>query len=153
EGFVFQAALDVRADAPFVARPNLRGLASDDRDERIADLQYADACEFAVGHGVATRAALDDDCCCRLVETRWIPSAEVERVAPADIPGVELGMEALAKLADAAEAKAKLSALVTSYRAWIEAQRQKVPDRPKQRRETALDLLDQAGVAAERIEA
>lgn len=153
EGFVFQGALDVRADTPFVARPNLRGLATDDRDECIADLQYADVCEYAVGHGVATRATLDPDGHCRLVETRWIPSAEVERVDAAKIPGIELQMENLAKLADVAEAKAKLSGLVVAYRDWIAGQRGKVPDQPKQRNATALDLLHQAEVAAGRIEA
>ena len=49
--FAFQAALEVRCDQPFVPRPNLRGLESDDWDERVADLQYRDVCEFAVGHG------------------------------------------------------------------------------------------------------
>jgi hypothetical protein len=46
ESFLFQGALETRADAPFVPRPNLRGLAADDRDECIADLQFADACEY-----------------------------------------------------------------------------------------------------------
>ena len=39
-----------------MARPNLAGLASEDWDERVADLQYRDCFEWAVGHGVATRA-------------------------------------------------------------------------------------------------
>ena len=50
--FAFQAALEVRSEQPFVPRPNLRGLESDDWDERVADLQYRDICEYAVGHGV-----------------------------------------------------------------------------------------------------
>jgi hypothetical protein len=36
--FAFQAALEVRCEQPFVPRPNLRGLQSDDWDERVADL-------------------------------------------------------------------------------------------------------------------
>jgi hypothetical protein len=40
--FAFQAALEVRCEQPFVSRPNLRGLESDDWDERVADLQYRD---------------------------------------------------------------------------------------------------------------
>src|SRR5262249_19630032 len=124
--FAFQAALEVRCAVPFVARPNLRGLESDDWDERVADLQYRDACEYAVGHGIATRAVLDEKFDCREVHTRWIPSAEVERVAPAAIEGVELAMEELARLPDAAAASAKLSALVTHYRAWIERQKANV---------------------------
>ena len=152
-GFAFQAALEVRCPQPFVSRPNLRGLESDDWDERVADLQYRDVCEFAVGHGISTRAILDAECSCREVHTRWIPSAEVERVAPSPIEGVELGMEKLATLADGGAAKAALSGLVSHYRAWIGRQESDVPAKPKCRQETATELLSRAGVAAGRIEA
>jgi hypothetical protein len=151
--FAFQAALAVRCEQPFVSRPNLRGLESDDWDERVADLQYRDVCEFAVGHGVATRAVQDDRCECREVHTRWIPAAEVERVAPAPIEGVELAMEKLATLPDAAAAKASMGALVSHYRAWLGQQQAHVPAKPRCRKETATELLSRAGVAADRIEA
>ncbi|HEX5270763.1 MAG TPA: DISARM system helicase DrmA [Gemmataceae bacterium] len=150
--FAFQAALEVKCDCGFVARPNLRGLDSADRDERVADLPYRDVCEHAVGHGIATRAVIDAEGRCAEVHTRWIPSAEVERVAPAQIEGVELGMEELARLPDGSAAKAKLSPLVAHYRAWIKKQRTQAPTNPKQRADTAADLLNQAGVAAGRIE-
>jgi hypothetical protein len=151
--FAFQAALEVRCDEPFVSRPNLRGLESDDWDERVADLQYQDVCEFAVGHGVSTRAVLDEEGRCREVHTRWIPAAEVERVAPAPIEGVELRMEQLATLPDAAAARTALSALVTHYRDWLVRQKANVPAKPRRRKETATELLSRAGVAADRIEA
>jgi hypothetical protein len=151
--FAFQAALEVRGEQPFVPRPNLRGLESDDWDERVADLQYRDVCEYAVGHGISTRAVLDQTCCCREVHTRWIPAAEVERVAPSPMEGVELAMEKLAALPDAAAAKASLSSLVTQYRAWIEKQKANVPAKPKRRNETGTELLSRAVVAANRIEA
>src|SRR5205814_9165491 len=102
--FAFQAALEVRCEQPFVSRPNLRGLESDDWDERVADLQYRDVCEFAVGHRVSTRAVQDDKCVCAEVHTRWIPAAEVEPVAPARIEGVELARDELAGLPDATAA-------------------------------------------------
>ena len=151
--WAFQASLEVRAEVPFVARPNLRGLDSNDWDERVADLQFRDACDYAVGHGISTRAVLDDKCDCREVHTRWIPSAEVERVAPADIEGVELRMEELASAANAAGLEKSLAGLVTRYRAWIEAQKAKAPGKPKNRKETSDELLNQAGTAARRIEA
>lgn len=50
QGFAFQAQLEIRSEHSFVARMNLRSLESDEWDERVADLQYHDACEFAVGH-------------------------------------------------------------------------------------------------------
>jgi len=151
--WAFQAALQASCEHAFVPRPNVRGLESEDWDERVADLQYRDVCEFAVGHGVSTRAVLDDKCDCREVHTRWIPAAEVERVAPSMIDGVELEMEKLAQLSDGAMAKAKLSALVAHYRTWIDQQKANIPASPKGRANTAAELLSRAGYAAKRIEA
>ncbi len=152
-GFAFQAALQVGSEVSFVPRPNLRGLESGEWDERVADLQYHDACEYAVGHGVATWAEMGSAGDCRTVHTRWIPSAEVERVAPAPIQGVELRMEELAALPDAATASSKLLGLATHYRKWIGEQAANVPAKPKPRKETAQQLLHNAGHAAKRIEA
>src|ERR1022692_2193890 len=42
KAFAFQAQLEIHSDMPLVARPDLRGLASDDWDDRVADLQYRD---------------------------------------------------------------------------------------------------------------
>ena len=151
-GFIFQAALELRAEVPFVSRPNVRGLNEEDWDERVADLHYRDVCEYAVGHAVSTRADLCENEC-KVVRTSWIPTGEVERVAPADIPGVELGMESLAALADGTDAQAKLGPLVTGYRAWIDVQEEKVPTSPEKRKKTGEDLLNKARIAANRIAA
>ncbi len=150
--FAFQTQLTVEADRPFVPRPNPRGRDGNDADERIAELQYRDAMEFAVGHGTATRSVLDDSGLCRRVETTWMPQAEVERVKPAEIPEVELGMEALAAVPDVATLRAALAPLPSRYRSWIEVQRQSAPqDEPQA--EVAVDLLQGATRAASRIEA
>lgn len=152
EAFIFQAELEVTGDQPFVARPNLRSLESNDWDERVADLQYRGICEFSVGHSVSTAADIDD-CECRTVRTCWIPDAEVERVAPAQIDGVELRMEELASLKDGNDAKEKLGNFVTKYREWIDEQRVSAPTSPPRRKETSDLLLQRAGLAADRIEA
>jgi hypothetical protein len=128
------------------------GLEDDDWDERLGDLQYRNAFEFAVGHGVATRTVLDAEGRCRTVRTCWIPQAEVEHVAPSPIDNVELRMEALAELADGADAKQKLAKLVNSYRAWNEAQESKVPPTPAPRKQTAEELIRRSRIAADRIE-
>jgi hypothetical protein len=151
EAFAFQTQLEVGSAEPLVPRPNLRSLMSSDSDERVADLQYRDACEFAVGHSVATEAVIDE-CICRHVRTCWIPEAEVERVAPAPINGVELSMDALAQLASVEDARAKLGSFVDQYRQWINRQRATMPSSPARRRETAEELLRLAGIAADRIE-
>lgn len=149
--FAFQVELELHSSAPFIARSNVRGLQSNDGDERIADLQYRDVHEWAVGHGVATEAVLQG-AACRVVRTCWIPRAEVERVEPALLGDVELQMEELAKLADADSARARLGGLVTSYRAWIEQQRSaRVAE--TRRQEVTDELLRRAGLACDRIDA
>jgi Helicase conserved C-terminal domain len=150
--FVFQAQLRVQCDEPLVARPNLRGFDSNDWDERVADLQYHDAYECAVGHGVSTFTPINTNGKCHQAFTCWIPTAQVERVAPADIPNVAIGMEELAELADVAEARKKLSPLVTQYRDWLTNQSAKVPNQTN-RAETAKILKDRATVAGNRIQA
>ena len=151
QAFAFQAEMEIHSQQPLVPRPNLRSLESDDWDERVADLQYRDACEFSVGHSVATHSVVEDGQC-RTVRTRWIPQAEVERVAPAPITGVELSMDALAKLADGADAQAKLGGFAAQYRDWIAQQRKKAPTSPTKRKETSDELLNRAGIAADRID-
>jgi len=146
EAFAFQAGLELHADRPFLARPDARGLMSDEWDENVADLQYRDVGEYAVGHNVA--AAGDE----HKVWTCWIPEAEVERVAPAEIQGAALAMDDLGALVDGADAIAKLMPLVHRYREWIEKQGSKVPTAPQKRVQTGQNLLNNAKVAADRIE-
>lgn len=150
--FAFQTFLEVCSDQPFVPRPNLRSVESDDWDERVADLQFRDVCEFAVGHSVSTEAVVDAQCQCRAVRTSWIPQAEVERVAPTKIEGVELSMEKLAQLADHAAARGALSQLVASYKSWIEDQVRVLTKLSARRREIAEELLRRAKHAASRID-
>ncbi|CAN5337015.1 DISARM system helicase DrmA [soil metagenome] len=148
----FQLLLEVRSEQALVARPNLRSLMSDDPDERVADLQYRDAFEYAVGHAVSAEADMDTSGKCHSVRTCWIPRAEVERVAPAPIAGIELSMDALGQLKDGQEASAKLGNLVTEYRKWINQQLKTAPSTPARRHEVAVELMNRANVAAGRIQ-
>jgi hypothetical protein len=153
QAFAFQTSLEVSSEAPFVARPDPRSMHSEDWDERVADLQYRDVCEYAVGHNVATEAVLDDQCHCRIARTCWIPSAEVERVAPPnEIPGVTLGMDELSVLADHADAQANLGAMVAKYRDWLEGQAKVIPKLPARRAQVAEELIQRARHAARRIQ-
>jgi hypothetical protein len=151
EAFAFQTQLEVSCEEGFVPRPDFRSLESDDWDERVADLQYRDVCEYAVGHNVATEV---DHCDghCRCVRTCWLPQAEVERMAPAELKGVELSMDRLAGLADGNDARKQLQPIVTDYRAWIDLQEKQAPGSPLRRKETGQELLARARVAANRIE-
>lgn len=122
--YAFQVRLALHCEAGFVARPDPRGgHVQQEWDQRVADLHYRDCFEFGVGHGVSAEACTDAGGRCGCVRTTWIAEAEVERVAPQRIPDVELGMEALGQIRDAADVRAKLSPLVAHYRGWIERQR------------------------------
>ena len=151
EAMAFQVRLRVRGERPFVVRPDLRSNRSEDWDDRVADLQYRDLCDFAVGHGIATLPRIGDDGTCREVSTCWIPESEVERVEPSRVSNVELEMEQLAALTDAGDARAKLGVFASAYADWIEAQRARLPDDPH-RRETGEELLQRARLAPSRIE-
>jgi hypothetical protein len=155
EAYVFQVTLQLESEAPFVARPDLRGVISSDPDERVADLQYRDAFEYAVGHGVSARAHLEKNGGCRSVETAWIPRAEVQRTehrpAPAD---ATLEMEKLANVQNATEAESLIGPLIRAYREWIA--QQSIPtgssSMEKRRADVATKMLSRAGVVADRIE-
>jgi hypothetical protein len=155
--FAFQAEIELRCAQAFVPRPDLRDAfareAGGDWDERVADLQYRDVFEFAVGHGISAHALKETDGSCRAIETTWVPRAEVERVSPAQLPeDVELRMEELGKLASADEASAKLSPLVAFYRTWMQEQR-RLQGLDEHRMAIARDLLVEAEHCAARIEA
>ncbi len=152
ERFIFQAGLAVKATEPLILRPNLKGHATDEWDERLADLQYRDVYVYSVGHGVATHAEVDALGTCHTARTCWIPSAEVERVAPARIANVELLMDTLAELADGAAAHTALAPFVKQYREWITDQKKVLPSLTPKRREMAEALFQRAGTAAKRIE-
>jgi len=149
--YAFQPELEVRSDRPFVPRPDLRGAQAAEWDEQVADLHYADTPEYATGHGVSAEWEVVD-AACRLLRTAWIPSAEVEKTATVDPPGVELSMQALGALADGAAVEAALRPLVSQYRAWILDPRRGIDTLQGARRETATELLRFADLAAGRIE-
>ena len=118
--YVFQPELQVLGRRPFIPRPDLRGTRAVRWDDQVADLHYADTPSYATGHGVsADWEILDGDC--RLLRTAWIPRAEVEKTVTAEVPGVELAMEALGSLPDGAAAESALRPLVEQYRAWVQA--------------------------------
>ena len=151
EAFVFQVELEIHGDAPFVPRPNLATLESDEWDQLVADIQYRDTCEFSVGHAISTEAVVEDGRC-DIVRTVWIPSSQVERVAPASIHGVELRMDVLSELTSGEDAKAKLDPLIKHYREWIEEQSSALNQLSSRRKETCEELIKNAKFASKRIE-
>ena len=149
--YAFQPEIEVRGDQSFVPRPDLRGARAADWDEQVADLHYADTPEYATGHGVSGEWEIVNGAC-HLLRTAWIPSAEVEKTATFDPPGVELAMETLGRLVDGRAAETALRPLVAEYRAWLENRRWEIQALQGTRRDTAEELLRFAGIASDRIE-
>ena len=150
--YAFQAEIEVRTDKGFLPRPDLRAAHAGEWDDRVADLHYADTSEYATGHGVSAEWELVDGEF-RSIRTAWIGTAEVEKTATANVPGVELSMEALGRLDDGTAAEQALSPLVARYHEWIEARRQEITTGQwhGDRRDTAGQLLHDARIAADRM--
>ena len=149
--YAFQTSLIIHTDYSLVPRPNLRGRDGEDWDENVADLQYRNDYEYAVGHNVSAIAIAHPHDGCQEVHTAWIPTADVEKVVPHQID-IELGMEALAAAPTAAVLRGMISPMVDAYAAWIDQQRVKCPTEPR-RSDIAQDLLQRGGIAKERIAA
>lgn len=119
--FAFQTSLSLECTEGFIPRSDPRGGESIDWDEAVASVQYRDEYEFAVGHNVSVIAKSEGKSCTKICTT-WIPTAEVARVAPAYIPGIELSMEALASANDAVTLRQMVGPMVTAYESWITKQ-------------------------------
>jgi hypothetical protein len=138
--YVFQPEIEVHSVRGFVPRPNPRGSRATEWDDEVADLHYADAPEYATGHGVSADWRLTNSRCHQL-NTAWIPSAEVEKTVTRDIEGVELSMDILGMLETGTAAETALGSLVVAYREWISERRKDVASLTGKRRETAEELL------------
>ena len=147
--FAFQVEMSVEVDRPLVPHPNPRGFDSEDWDERLADLHYRDVTEYAAGYNVSTSAEVAGGQC-RRVRTEWMPQSAVGPTEPAQIDGVEFGMESLGLLADGATAMQMLSPLVTHYRDWIDGQSAGSHVLSGRRKEVANELVARARRAADR---
>lgn len=150
--YVFQPELSLHTLQPFVARPDLHGQNSDDWDEKMADLQYRDVVEYAVGHNIAATALRDESGGCCEVCTAWLPMADVEKVVPRELPNVELGMEALAATESAQVVREKVGPMLTAYAEWLTNQANHAPTEP-QRKGVADGLLTNARRVHGRIQA
>lgn len=150
--YTFQTRLTVESKTPLLPRSDRTGESSNDPDLRIANLQYRDVWEYAVGHNVSVKAITQNGAC-HCVQTTWLPVAAVEKVIATPISGVTLEMETLANAEDAATLREMLNNLPAAYKSWLEEQQQQIEslDTPD-RQEIAQDLLNKAEVVRKRIQ-
>jgi hypothetical protein len=151
ETFLFQVELALQFKE-LLPRPNQRDGQSTEWDERVADLQFRDRCEYAVGHGVSiVPPAANAAGIVTTVTTTWIPRSEVRRVVTFEDVKATVAMDELAGLADGAAVRAALGPIVEAYGAWIERQRAHALDGT--RAQTRDQLLSAASNVRDRIRA
>jgi hypothetical protein len=150
EEYIFQVYLELGYAPGLVARPNRQGEHARDWDDKVADLQFRDRFEYAVGHGVSVDVPDGQDPV-TVVRTTWMPRYEVRRVKTRTADEVETGMEALADLESGAAAKTALMPLVEAYSAWLDQQAQ-VPVDSDEREATRDSLVAKACHARDRIQ-
>jgi hypothetical protein len=147
EAFMFQVQLEVRpAQGAFVARPDVRAAASDDADDRVAELQFRSVLSFGVGHNVSVEESPTG----AWVRTTWLPEGRVRAVRTRAAGHTEVHMEVLASLTDGPALRAALAPLVADYSAWIAQQAQVAVG--AEHAETRAELLHDARIARDRIQ-
>jgi hypothetical protein len=152
ESFLFQAEMEIENQNGFIPRPNLRALESNDPDDCIADLQFANIHEYATGHGVAAHFFTENNKCNK-IKTTWIPSYEIDPVTVPDIEGLKLEMRYYAGIASFEELQTALKPIVGRYKAWIDDQKELIPKDFIKRKETGEYLIGKYSQALNRIEA
>jgi hypothetical protein len=160
EALLFQLEYQLRCEVGFLPRPDLTGEGGRDLDDQINDLQYRDAFEYVVGHGVAAQPVADtqrpdlgprDAPRVEAVEIAWIPRAEFSPVEPRHDAPVIVSMRQLGLLGNADQVEAALGQLPSAYEAWIASELVGVSGLSKQRAETLALLVERARAAAGRI--
>jgi hypothetical protein len=151
--FMFQVEMEVAYAPGFVARPNRQGETAADWDDKVADLQYRNHAEHAVGHGVSAIVSEKNEAGrATRVRTCWLPSHEVARVRTHEDADVLTSMEKLAALETGTDAARELRALVDHYGEWLAQQAAVQVDSPE-REDTKKELLHRAERARQRISA
>lgn len=156
EKTLFQVEMTVTFKGGILARET-RGNAND-RDAQIADIQFRDVCEYAVGHGVSVHVVDEGEAKhvgVRTIGTRYLPRSEVKTVrARTSLVGesVETRMDELAKLSSADDVEKALGGLARAYGRWIDEMAERGAKLPNaRRREVAQLLADRTRLAKDRI--
>jgi hypothetical protein len=152
EQMIFQVELEIECPEGIVRRPNMGDEDSDQWDEKVADLQFRERCEYAVGHNVAVEVP-EGQSPIKRVKTTWLPSCQVPRIVAHEEAGVVVAMADLADLNDESDIRAKLDRLPAAYTEWIVRERTRSDIGKGPRALTRDNLMDKAEDARSRIAA
>lgn len=92
------------------------------------ELLYRHVNEYAIGHGVGVNYVFKDDIC--ILETTWLPTAEVPIVDHRQIKGLNVSMMELAKMSKQ-ELDINLRKITKAYSEWINEKKDEFPSIPK----------------------
>ncbi len=126
-----------------------------DLEEKHLRLLYRNERRYANGRNVAVHASVrEGERLAHELRTTWIPVYEVPATVAASegLAGVELSMDVLAE-ATPERLKAGLAPLADGYAAWLDRQRDRIPELPVPLRDTAEKAVHAAREVAERIRA
>lgn len=151
EQAIFQVELHARYAEGLLPRSNRRDERSAEWDDKVADLQYRDRVEYAVGHGVSVAVDAPEGGRVRGARTSWMPRAGVPLVATHEVGAVKTSMDELAALPDGQAARDAVAPLLDAYTEWIAGQRTIDVGDSSERRTTQEALMRQAEQARDRI--
>lgn len=151
----FQARLQLNSDVGFEPKDDRASYDSDDFDQRLADLHYADVASYATGHNTSGDWGTENsDHQVTTVFTNPMPHQTVEKLGfNRQVPGVERSMEALAQAALDANALASvLEPLPLAYAAWAAERAKEISSLDgAKRKEVAHQCLADIATAKDRI--
>jgi hypothetical protein len=155
--WMFQTKLHVDANGADVFLPVRDVLEQNwrehDDEVRRLNLQYCNRLEFAIGRTCSTDWAVQAGARrASAVWTTWLPVAETPQTRAESVEGATLSMDVLST-ATASDLRAGLAPLVEGYRDWLAKQEAEAVQLPEHLRETADDVLWEAGRALERLAA
>ncbi|HHB1766557.1 TPA: DISARM system helicase DrmA [Bacillus cereus] len=142
---MFQTKLAVEVKDESIAKFSSRA----DQWNLEDELLYRHVNEYAIGHGVGIGYSFSERKC--LLETTWLPTAEVPIVEHREIKELTTSMVKLAEMS-AEELQTNLYKLVYSYRVWVKEQADKFEGIPSHLHSVVNNNISKVNRIIERIE-
>ncbi|PEK99525.1 helicase [Bacillus sp. AFS017336] len=142
---MFQTKISIK----FQDNAILKFVSRADQSNLEDELLYRHVNEYAIGHGVGVDYKFEDKLC--LLETTWLPTAEVPIVEHKVIDGLDTSMMSIAKMSKQ-DLKTNLSKIVDSYTEWVTSEYAKFEGISPHLHEVVNDYLLKVKVIIGRIE-
>ncbi|MGG2093483.1 DISARM system helicase DrmA [Bacillus sp. S13(2024)] len=142
---MFQTKIKVEVDSAVVAAFSSKADQFNLQDE----LLYRHVNEYAIGHGVGVNYSFKDNTC--ILETTWLPIAEVPIVEHRQIKDLNTSMMDLAEMSKE-QLDTNLKIVVDSYSTWTDEQRNNLEIIPTHLKSVALENIEHVQRMIQRID-